>query len=61
MKVNAIRVDMEQDQLKITAVGQSPRGTKIRLRQAVAKGRKGDKKAFRENILKAIEEVVQHK
>jgi len=58
VKVNAIRVDLRGDEVVITAMGQSPRGTKVRLRQETAKGRKGDKETFRQNIVQAIEKVI---
>ena len=57
-KVNAIRVEVRGDNAILTGMGQSPRGTKVRLRQAVAKGRKGDKEEFQKNVKKAIEEIL---
>lgn len=57
-KVNAIRVEVRGDDAILTGMGQSPRGTKVRLRQAVAKGRRGDRKEFEKNVKQAIEAIL---
>lgn len=61
MRVTGIRVDIKQDEAIITALGQSPRGTRVRLKRAVAKGKRESREIFQENVLKAIKEVLPSK
>jgi hypothetical protein len=57
-KITAVRCQLKKDELVITAVGQSPRGTKVLLKRAVAKGRKGPREEFQKNVEDAIKAVT---
>jgi hypothetical protein len=57
-KITAVRCQLKKDELVLTAVGQSPRGTKVLLKKAFAKGRKGPREEFQKNVEEAIKSVT---
>lgn len=50
----AIRIDVKGDQMKITTMGASPRGTRFRLKTTEVDGVKGPKAAFASKVEAAM-------
>lgn len=57
-RVVSIRVEMKGDDAVITTIGQSPRGTKVRLKTVLVNGLRGPKETFDADLRKAIQQLV---
>lgn len=57
-KVTAFKITGKGDELLISALTRSPRGTQVAFKSDKAKNPKGDKKARNQNIQKAIDRLL---
>lgn len=54
----AIRVDVKGDDMGITTLGSSPRGTRFRLKTVTVEGVKGPKPAFESKVAAALNALL---
>ena len=60
-KIVAVRVQLRGDDVELTTLGESPRGTRVRLKSVQVPGVRKDKKEFHSKVLAALETLLPNR